>query len=99
MIENISCVDLVQVLGFRANAEEIQWFLCVIEHNNVVSLSDYWSLRSKLRSLAPGQSGRSGNYLFQSPQKERALTYSDAWHFVHSRCARFPTRNMAGLKF
>lgn len=70
--------DLVEVLGSRANGEDLERLLYVIDRTNFSSLPDDWSRRAKGRSLAPGIRGRGGDFLIQSLYNERALTSGEA---------------------
>lgn len=62
MIQNICCIDLVQVLGSQANAEELERFSRVIERTNFASLPSDWSRRVERSSLAPGWRRSGGDY-------------------------------------
>lgn len=95
-IRNISCLDLVQVSGSCANAEELELLLCVIEHTNFESLPDDWSRRGEGRSLAPGWCHCDSNYLFYNQQNEREFSYNEDWRLVRTPRARLPAGHRVG---
>lgn len=58
VIRNILALDIVHVLGSRANADELELLLRVIERTNFAMVTDSWSRRGERRSLAPRRRGR-----------------------------------------
>lgn len=57
MIRKILRIDLLCVFRSRANAEELELLLRVIDHNDFSTLPDDCSRREEGRSLVPGRRG------------------------------------------
>lgn len=89
MITNILILDLVRILGTRANVDELRWLLRVIETTNFSKLPASWLRRGEGRSLAPGRRCRGADYMFYNLHVERAIGYDEAYLLSAPR-ARLP---------
>ena len=99
MIANIRALDLPRVLGSRANADELERLLRVIERTDFSKLPNNWSRRGEGRSLAPGRRGAGADYLFYNPHNERAISYEDAYYLFRAPRARMPVGHPVGWDY
>lgn len=90
---------MVWVLGSRANADKVELFIRVIEHNNFATLTVDWSCRVEGLCLVLGLQGRSSYYLFSNPYIERTISAEEACRLVCVPRARFPACHPLGLDF
>lgn len=85
MIDNIrKRLDLVRVLGLRANVDELERLLRVIERKNLSKIPEDWSRRRKGRSLSPGRRGLGAGYMFYNLQNEPLWSFNDSWYPVRA---------------
>lgn len=64
MIAKIRRLYLYHVLGWRANAEEVERLHRVIIRTNLQWLPGDWSKLGDVRSIAPGRRGQGADYFF-----------------------------------
>lgn len=99
MIASIKSLGLCRVFRYRANADEVERLLCVIERIDFPILPNDWSLRPERRIIGPGRRDWGANYLLCNLHNKRVIPYNEASALVCASPVRLLPVNTVGWDF